>query len=139
MKILLDHNLDRRLKNHLADFECSTTQEMGWASALNGELITLAENDGFEVMLTADSNIKTQQNLTGRRISILVFRAFNNRLATHVEMLETVRVELGRIGRGEWSRFFKNKTRRSPPTKYTSFRGGRLCYLSAAVRGRLRG
>jgi len=109
LKILLDHNLDRRLKNHLADFDCSTTQEMGWASALNGELITLAENDGFEVMLTADSNIKTQQNLTGRRISILVFRAFNNRLATHVEMLERVRIELGRIGRGEIVEVFQEQ------------------------------
>lgn len=74
---------------------------MGWASALNGELITLAENEGFEVMLTADSNIKAQQNLSGRMISILVLRAFNNRLATHVEMLEDVRHELKRIGKGE--------------------------------------
>ena len=82
---------------------------MGWASALNGELITLAENEGFEVMLTADSNIKAQQNLSGRTISILVLRAFNNRLATHVEMLEDVRHELQRIGKGEIVEVFQRQ------------------------------
>ena len=83
---------------------------MGWASALNGELITLAENEGFEVMLTADSNIKAQQNLSGRTISILVLRAFNNRLATHVEMLEDVRHELQQIGKGEIVEVFQRQS-----------------------------
>ena len=82
---------------------------MGWASALNGELIPLAKNEGFEVMLTADSNIKAQQNLSGRTISILVLRAFNNRLATHVEMLEDVRHELQRIGKGEIVEVFQRQ------------------------------
>lgn len=101
MKILLDHNLDRRLTNHLSDFDCWTAQEMGWSNAQNGELLSLAEADGFEVLLTADSNIKAQQNLSGRSISIMVLRALNNRLVTHVEMLKDVRSELSKIGRGE--------------------------------------
>ncbi len=97
MKILLDHNLDRRLKNYLTECETATTQEQGWADVLNGELLTLAEENGFEVLLTADANIKNQQNLSNRKISILVLRAFNNRLATHVEMIDDIHKTLAKI------------------------------------------
>ncbi len=82
-------------------FDCSTTFEMGWSNESNGELLTLAENEGFEVLLTADSNIKSQQNLSGRVISIVVLRARNNRLKTHVEMLGEVETALSNIGKGE--------------------------------------
>jgi predicted nuclease of predicted toxin-antitoxin system len=90
LKILLDHNLDRRLKNYLTDYETATIQEQNWADVLNGELLTLAEKNDFDVLLTADTNIKSQQNLSNRKISILVLRAFNNRLETHAEMIDDI-------------------------------------------------
>ena len=83
----LDHNLDRRLKNYLTEYETATTQEQNWADVTNGELLALAEKNGFDVLLTADANVKSQQNLSNRKISILVLRAFNNRLTTHIEMI----------------------------------------------------
>ena len=101
MKILLDHNLDRRLKNHLSEYETATTQEKSWSDVLNGELLTLLEKNNFDVMLTADSNIKAQQNMANRTISILVLRAFNNRLKTDLEMLEDVKENLSKIKKGE--------------------------------------
>jgi predicted nuclease of predicted toxin-antitoxin system len=101
LKILLDHNLDRRLKNYLTEYVTATTQEQNWADALNGELLSLAEENGFEVLITADANIKNQQNLLTRKISILVLRAFNNRLATHAKMIEEIHEALGEIQPGE--------------------------------------
>ena len=101
MKILLDHNLDRRLKNYLTEYETVTTQEQNWADVLNGELLTLAEENGFDVLLTADTNIKSQQNLSNRKISILVLRAFNNRLTTHAEMIDDIHEALAKIQSGE--------------------------------------
>ena len=101
MKILLDHNLDRRLKNYLTEYETATTQEQNWADVLNGELLTLAEENGFDVLLTADTNIKSQQNLSNRKISILVLRAFNNRLTTHAEMIDDIYEALAKIQSGE--------------------------------------
>ena len=101
MKILLDHNLDRRLKNYLHEYETATTQEQNWADALNGELLTLAEENNFDVLLTADANIKSQQNLSNRKISILVLRAFNNRLTTHIEMISDIHKALAEIQSGE--------------------------------------
>ncbi len=113
MKILLDHNLDRRLKNHLTEYETATTQEKGWTDVLNGELLTLAEENNFDVLLTADANIKSQQNLSNRKISILVLRAFNNRLATHAEMIDDIHEALSKIRTGEicevFHRELKNK------------------------------
>ena len=101
MKILLDHNLDRRLKRHLEMFDVATTHEMGWDDVLNGELLTLAEKNGFDVLLTADSKIKYQQNMTGRKVTIVVLRAPNNRLSTHVEMLDDVVEVVSRVKAGE--------------------------------------
>ena len=52
-------------------------------------------------MLTADTNIKDQQNLSTRKISILILRAFNNRLTTHAEMIDDVHEALAKIEASE--------------------------------------
>ena len=74
---------------------------MGWADVLNGELLKLAEENGFDVLITADAHIKDQQNLTNRNIAILVLRAFNNRLKTHLEMLDEISEALSEINPGQ--------------------------------------
>lgn len=38
----------------------------------NGELLTAAEEAGFEVLLTTDKNLRYQQNLTERKIAVVV-------------------------------------------------------------------
>ena len=67
MKILLDHNLDQRLGKYLPDHKVLTTQEKGWTNVINGELLRLAETEGFAALLTADANIKNQQNLANSK------------------------------------------------------------------------
>ncbi|HMO82415.1 MAG TPA: DUF5615 family PIN-like protein [Pyrinomonadaceae bacterium] len=109
MKILLDHNLDRRLKSRLTAYECQTTYEAGWSDASNGELLLLAEENGFDLLLTADSSIKNQQNIEGRKISILVLRAPDNRLVTHIEMIDAILVALESIRPGELTEVFHPK------------------------------
>lgn len=106
MKILLDHNLDRRLKNSFPEHLSSTTQDQGWADVVNGKLLELAERDGFDVIITADANIKKQQNLAGRKFSILILRAFNNRLSTHLEMINDAKKALTAISAGEINEIF---------------------------------
>jgi hypothetical protein len=85
----------------LTEYETATTQERNWANVLNGELLRLAEENVFDVLLTADANIKNQQNLSNRKISILILRAYNNRLVTHLEMLEDIHITLSEIMPGE--------------------------------------
>lgn len=44
----------------------------GWEELANGELILAAETAGFEVLLTTDKNIRYQQDLTDRKIALVV-------------------------------------------------------------------
>jgi hypothetical protein len=50
----------------------STAEQCGWGRLENGDLLTVAEESGYELFLTADKNLRYQQNLAGRKISILV-------------------------------------------------------------------
>ena len=68
MKILFDHNLPRRLREHLPGHEIRTTREMKWEQLRNGALMSIAAGAGFEVFVTIDKQIEHQQNLaTGCR------------------------------------------------------------------------
>ncbi|MEI8282839.1 MAG: DUF5615 family PIN-like protein [Armatimonadota bacterium] len=75
MRVLLDHNVNPRFARLLVGHDVSHTYKMGWAELLNGELIAEAENDGFEVMITADKNLQYQQSLKNRKISIIVLNS----------------------------------------------------------------
>ena len=44
---------------------------MGWGNLKNGDLLRAAEGQ-FDVLITADQNLKYQQNLQNRRIAIVV-------------------------------------------------------------------
>jgi hypothetical protein len=46
-----------------------------WAGLKNGELLTVAETEGIEVFVTGDKTLTSEQNLTPRRISIVVLSA----------------------------------------------------------------
>ncbi len=46
--------------------------ERGWEGFVNGDVLDAAESAGFELLLTADNNLRYQQNLTGRKIAIVV-------------------------------------------------------------------
>ena len=49
-----------------------TAHERGWSQLKNGELLDAAEKDGFAVLVTTDANLKHQQNLTSRRLAVVV-------------------------------------------------------------------
>jgi hypothetical protein len=72
LKIILDQGAPAPLRKHLSGHSVSTAFELGWASLKNGELIQQAEAGGYDLLLTTDQNLKYQQNLAGRKISILV-------------------------------------------------------------------
>ena len=72
MRILLDHNVPRPLKNNLPGHDTDTAADRGWQELNNGELLDQAETDGYELFLTSDRRIPFQQNLTRRNISVLI-------------------------------------------------------------------
>ena len=80
MRLLLDECIPRKFKFSLKPHDCQTVPEAGLSGKQNGELLTLAEGK-FEVFVTLDKGVQFQQNLTGRKIAILLIRAKSNRLA----------------------------------------------------------
>ena len=73
MRILFDKNVPVGARRFLPWHEGHTVVEMGWPDQLeNGELLKAAEQSGFEVMVTSDQNIRYQQNLTGRKLALVV-------------------------------------------------------------------
>jgi predicted nuclease of predicted toxin-antitoxin system len=81
MKVLLDECIPRKFKKSLATHECRTVPEAGFAGKTNGELLSLAEQHNFDVLLTMDKGLEYEQNLAGRRIAVVIVRAKSNRLA----------------------------------------------------------
>jgi predicted nuclease of predicted toxin-antitoxin system len=82
MRLLIDECLPRKLKFMFAaaGHECETVRDAGFGSKTNGELLALAEGS-FEVFISIDKNIRYQQNLTNRRIAVLVFPLIPEALA----------------------------------------------------------
>ena len=80
-KVLLDECIPKKFKNLLPGLECVTVPEAGWTGKKNGELLSLAEIAGFEAFVTLDQGIEYEQNLTRRRIAVVLLRAKSNRLA----------------------------------------------------------
>lgn len=72
MKVLFDNNVPAPLRHRLPGHEVDTAEERGWEQLRNGALLGQAEANGYDVMVTGDKNLRYQQNLSGRRISILV-------------------------------------------------------------------
>lgn len=63
MRVLFDHNVDRRFRRFLPGHLVSTTREMGWETLANGELLKAAADAGFAVFVSIDKKIEHQQNL----------------------------------------------------------------------------
>ena len=78
MKLLLDENLPKRLKNNLQHHEVYTVKEKGWNGKKNGELLLLMSEEGFTALLTFDKNLQHQQNFQKYLITVFVLSAKNN-------------------------------------------------------------
>jgi hypothetical protein len=71
-RLLLDANMPRGLRAILSHHEVWTAHQMGWDRLENGELLLAAEAAGFDAMITADQNIRYQQNLSERLLALVV-------------------------------------------------------------------
>ena len=65
----------------MSQHEVTTVAYAGWGGLKNGELLKMAEEAGFEVFVTGDRALEFQQNITGRRIAIVL--AVRAELADH--------------------------------------------------------
>src|SRR6187455_2050831 len=78
MKILLDESTPQKLRLLIdGSHVVVTTWFQGWSGLKNGALLSAAEDAGFDLFITADQEIRYQQDFTGRRIAMLVLSTNN--------------------------------------------------------------
>ena len=86
MRIVLDENLPRPLQRAFAAVHVvSTVQELGFAGLTNGALLAQLEGR-CDVFVTADKNLRYQQNLAGRSLAIV--EVSTNRLSLLLPVID---------------------------------------------------
>lgn len=91
MRVLFDQGTPVPVRHFLPRHSVRTAAQEGWATLVNGVLLTAAEAAGSDVFLTTDKNLKHQQNLQGRRISMVVTGAAQWRgLEPHVALAAAI-------------------------------------------------
>jgi hypothetical protein len=71
LKILFDQNVPRPLQRYLAGHDVTRADQMGWSELQNGELLGVAENAGFELLLSGDKKLAAEQSMADRRIAVV--------------------------------------------------------------------
>jgi hypothetical protein len=90
MKILLDESVPQKLRLLIeGSHTVITAWFQGWSGLKNGSLLDAAEEAGFDLFITADQELRYQQNLTGRKLAILVLSTNNwTLIQTHVAKIQ---------------------------------------------------
>ncbi len=84
MLILFDHGTPRGIGRALQGHTIKEARTQGWDTLSNGELLKAAEEAGFDVLLTTDTNLPHQQNLEGRKLAIMILSKNRWRLVRQV-------------------------------------------------------
>jgi hypothetical protein len=92
MLILFDHGTPRGLARALPGHTVTEAKARGWDRLNNGNLLKVAEEAAFDLLLTTDQRIRYQQNLTGRKITIIVLGGSTkwSRVRLHLERIAAV-------------------------------------------------
>ena len=77
MRLLLDECVPKRLKRELSGHQVLTVREAGWAGLKNGALLRAA-NGQFDVLVTVDQGVSSQQSLSGLQIALVIIVAPSN-------------------------------------------------------------
>jgi len=74
MKLLLDECAPKRLRNDFPGHEIRTVEEVGLKGLKNGELLRAAAEQ-FDVLLTVDRRMPSQQNISQFNLALIVLIA----------------------------------------------------------------
>jgi hypothetical protein len=99
MRLLLDEGVPVRVREQLPGHEVVTVRGLGWLGISNGSLLARAEAAGYDILVTGDRNMTYQQNLSGRRIAIVVLSTNHwASLQSNPELLPPAVVGVGQGG-----------------------------------------
>jgi hypothetical protein len=72
MRILFDQGTPVPLRRHRTHHVVDTAFERGWSSLHNGELLNVAEQEGYDLLIATDQNWRYQHHLADRQLAIIV-------------------------------------------------------------------
>jgi hypothetical protein len=101
MRVLLDECLPKRLVKDITGYDVRTVTEMGWSGKKNGELLRLMSTNDFQIFVTADQNLRYEQNLVSADVAVVVLLAPGNRLRDLSPLLPALISTLRTIKKGE--------------------------------------
>jgi predicted nuclease of predicted toxin-antitoxin system len=101
MKILLDECLPLDFRRSFPGHDAHTVEWAGFKGKKNSELIKAAELAGYDVLLTVDQGVPHQQNLAGRRLSIIVVLSSTNQIEDLLPLADAILSALETITLGE--------------------------------------
>ena len=99
MRILFDNGTPRQLRRQLFGHEIETAMDRGWDNLANGVFLDRAEQAGYEVLITTDQGIRYQQNMSNRRVAVVVL--MNTAWPRISRRTEAIRNALDEIRLGE--------------------------------------
>jgi hypothetical protein len=102
LRIIPDQNRPERVGRDLVGHEVTTARQMVWSDLTNGDLLSAAEANGFDVSLTADKRIRYQQSLAERRIALPALSL--NSLAVLLQHLGLMQSAVDRAGTGTYEK-----------------------------------
>jgi predicted nuclease of predicted toxin-antitoxin system len=94
MRLLLDENLPKPLKQDFPEHEVYTVWDKGWSGKKNGELLKLMLANDFQALLTFDKNLRYQQNFSKYTLTVLVLNAETNTYAVLTNLSAQVKAVL---------------------------------------------
>jgi len=100
VKVLLDEMLPIGVRQLLPEYQVMTAAYVGLAGVSNGEMISRAISDGFDVIVSLDRGIPHQQNLDRYAVGFVLIphndieriRAYAEALSEAVATISPVRV-----------------------------------------------
>ena len=91
MKILFDQGTPLPLRRSLTGHTVDIPSRKGWSRLRNGNLLDVAEQESYQVLITMDRSLRYQQNLAHRSVSIIVLmKASWPRIRRHVQEIANV-------------------------------------------------
>lgn len=101
MRALVDESLPVELAGELLLDGTSTVRAQGWLGLRNGVLLRAAVTAGFTVIITADSDLRYQQNLRKIGIAAVVVLGVRNRIEDLRPLIPRIVESVHRLAVGE--------------------------------------
>jgi hypothetical protein len=101
LRILLDEGVPKIIQKRLGQLSISNVEEMGWRGIKNGALLDLMAGQ-FQILITTDRNLPSQQNLKKRQISLVILPT--NDVPSVIGLLPQIERAIAEIPPGEFQR-----------------------------------